>query len=333
MSILDIRSLEVSFQTKLGPLKAVRGIDLCLNPGEIVGLVGESGSGKSAACQAILKLIPHALIRGSVFFHGEDILTRSERELAAIRGSRIGMMFQDSLTALNPTRPIGDQIIEGMIKHRRIKKTLAFQKGVEILFQLGVNHPVERMEQYPHEMSGGIRQRIMLAIAISCQPELLIADEPTTSLDVVTQAQILQLLKSLNISILFITHDLNLISKIADRIYVMYAGKIIESNTTEELFNRPAHPYTKALFESTPNLVPREQALRVIPGSPPSPYNIPAGCPFHPRCPDAMKLCALKDPSQEASLPNPCWKYHPNAPEKSDAADSSQSFVETIHLR
>jgi len=327
MPILDIQNLRVSFHTKMGKLEAVRGIDLHVQPGEIVGLVGESGSGKSAAAQAILKLIPHATTSGTIRFHEDDLLMQSEKQLQTIRGSRIGVMFQDSQAALNPTRPIGDQITEGMIKHCQLKRDQAFQKGVEILFQLGVNLPVERMEQYPHEMSGGIRQRIMLAIAIACRPELLIADEPTTSLDVVTQAQILQLLKSLQTSILFITHDLNLISKISDRIYVMYAGKIVETNTTEELFARPRHPYTKALFESTPNLVPREQPLKMIPGSPPSPYNIPMGCPFHPRCPDAMKLCALKDPSQETALPYPCWKYHPKAPQKSDAADSSQSII------
>jgi len=333
MPVLDIQQLRVSFRTKTGLLEAVRGIDLCIHPGEIVGLVGESGSGKSAAAQVILKLIPNAHVQGKILFHGEDLLVKSEREIELIRGHQIGMMFQDSLTALNPTMPIGEQITEGMTKHRKLKRDVAFQKGVEMLFQLGVNYPVERMQQYPHELSGGIRQRIMLAISIACSPKLLIADEPTTALDVVTQAQILQLLKHLDTSILFITHDLNLISKIADRIYVMYAGKIVETRPTQELFKDPKHPYTQALFESTPNLAKGDNPLKIIPGSPPSPYQIPKGCPFHPRCPYAMKVCALKDPSDELSLPNSCWKYHPQAPRDPYAADTDQSVIETVHMR
>jgi len=313
MPILDIQKLKVNFQTKTGILEAVRGVDIRIHPGEIVGLVGESGSGKSATAQVILKLIPNAKVQGKILFHGEDLLTKTEKEIEPIRGHQIGMMFQDSLTALNPTMPIGEQITEGMSKHRRLKRDIAFQKGVEMLFQLGVNYPVERMEQYPHELSGGIRQRIMLAISIACSPELLIADEPTTSLDVVTQAQILQLLKHLDTSILFITHDLNLISKIADRIYVMYAGKIVETQGTEDLFANPKHPYTRALFESTPNLARSETPLRIIPGSPPSPYQIPSGCPFHPRCEHAMKICALIDPSDDQSLSHCCWKYQEGA--------------------
>jgi len=292
--VLDIRQLHITFNTHVAPLEVVRGVNLTVNLGEIVGLVGESGSGKSATAQAIMQLLQDAEIRGKILFHGEDLLAKSPREIEAIRGSQIGMMFQDSNAALNPTMSIGDQITEGLLKHRRLKRGDAFQKGVEMLFNLGVNNPVGRMNQFAHELSGGIRQRIMLAIAMACGPDLIIADEPTTAVDVITQAQILQLLKNLHTSILFITHDLNLISKIADRIYVMYAGKIVESSHTQELFESPKHPYTKALLESTPNLAGSH--LKIIEGSPPSPFHFPSGCAFHPRCPDALQICSLKDP-------------------------------------
>ncbi|NGX58362.1 MAG: Oligopeptide transport ATP-binding protein OppD [Chlamydiae bacterium] len=336
MPLLEIQHLQVSF----GSIDALRGVNLKIHRGEIVGLVGESGSGKSATAQSILRLIPDKpgiKMSGDIFFEGENLCTKTSREMELIRGRKIGMIFQDSNAALNPTMPIGDQLSEGVIKHLGIKKDFAFQKGVETLFNLGINNPVERMKQYSHELSGGIRQRILLAMAIACDPDLLIADEPTTALDVITQAQILQLLKNLDMSILFITHDLNLISKISDRVYVMYAGRIVEHNSTERLFSKPMHPYTQSLLQSIPSLsLATDSPLKVIQGSPPSPHNIPSGCAFHPRCDSAMKICSMCDPLQDTSLSFPCWKYHPHAQNQIreiDDINTDQPALETVQAR
>lgn len=330
MTLLEIKDLSVSFDK----IQVVRKINLKIAPGEIVGLVGESGCGKSATAQSILQLIPketNVKMTGNIFFEGENLFTKSAKELEQIRGRNIGMIFQDSKAALNPTMPIGDQLMEGVIKHLGIDRNMAFRKGVETLFNLGIDNPLVRMEQYPHELSGGIRQRILLAISIACRPSLLIADEPTTGLDAITQSQILRLLKSLDMSILFITHDLNLIAKISDRVYVMYAGQIVETNITNRLFSEPCHPYTQALLQSIPSLsINRNSPLKVIQGSPPSPLNIPGGCSFHPRCSDAMKICQMHDPHRDSSLICPCWKYHSQAQEDYDTYSDQPSF-ETVH--
>ncbi len=310
MPLLEIKNLHVRYGLTSRPVHAVRGVDLTISKGEIVGLVGESGCGKSAVAQSILKLERDAKLEGDIFFKSDNLMKMRDKDLSKVRGSQIAMMFQDSYAALNPTQSIGDQMIESMVKYDGIEKDRAFQKGVQLLFDLGVNLPALRMRQFPHQLSGGIMQRVMMAIAIARHPQLLIADEPTTSLDVITQAQILQLLAHLNLSVLFITHDLSLISQIADRVYVMYAGKILEENAPSELFSRPRHPYTKALLASTPHLKRESFPLEVVPGSPPSPFRIPSGCSFHPRCPHAMKVCAELDPGKESDLPTPCWLYH-----------------------
>jgi oligopeptide transport system ATP-binding protein len=316
MSLLEIKNLSVTFTTDSGTLNAVRNVDLSVNPGEIVGLVGESGSGKSTIAQAIMKLFSYddiVNVTGSILFNGDDLIPKSSKEMTRLRGGKIGLIFQDSGSSLNPTMTIGDQIIEGMRKHKKMSKDEAYTRAVELLFNLGINHPVERIEQYPYQLSGGIRQRVMFAIATCCQPELLIADEPTTSLDVTTESQVLQLLKNLDMSLLFISHDLNLISKICDRVYVMYAGQIVESNETENLFSSPLHPYTQALLHSMPSLsINRNAPLEVIQGSPPNPFQTPGGCAFHPRCSAAMKICQKMDPSEDKTLLTPCWRYVTN---------------------
>ncbi len=316
MSLLEIQNLNVVFRTDSGEQHAVRNVPLSIEQGEIVGLVGESGSGKSTIAQAILQLFSNdetAEVNGTILFNGENLMAKSSKEMERIRGAKIGLIFQDSGASLSPTMTIGDQIIEGMRKHLKLSKEDAYTRAVELLFNLGINHPVERVEQFPFQLSGGIRQRIMFAIATCCNPELLIADEPTTSLDVRAESQVLQLLKNLDMSVLFISHNLNLISKICDQVYVMYAGQIVESNNTKDLFASPKHPYTRALLHSMPNLsINRNASLQVIQGSPPNPFHTPSGCAFHPRCSVAMRICREKDPAEDQRLLTPCWKYVAN---------------------
>lgn len=315
--MIHIENLSVKVYSQDQVVHAVRGVSFSIGPGEIVGLVGESGSGKSVTAQAIMRLIPFARrvsTSGKILFKERDLLSLPEPEMNDIRGKEIGIIFQDSYSSFNPTMTIGEQLVEALRRHRSLSKEAAFTRGIELLFQMGINSPSERMDQYPHELSGGMRQRVLLAMAIGLEPELLIADEPTTALDVPTQAQILRILKNLGCSILFISHDLNVVSKICDRIYVMYAGQIVEESETAELFAHPKHPYTQALIRSIPSLTAcKNSPLQVIGGTPPHPLNLPTGCCFHPRCPKAMQVCALHDPHEQNLEIAPCFLYHPMA--------------------
>ncbi|CDQ19956.1 ABC transporter ATP-binding protein [Halobacillus karajensis] len=297
--LLDIRDLHVSFTTFGGEVQAVRGVNLELYRGETLAIVGESGCGKSVTANSIMRLIPSPpgkIKEGAILFKGVDMTQLPDKEVRKIRGVDISMIFQDPMTALNPTLTIGDQLTEGLRQHRSISKREANDQAVDMLNLVGIPNPVERLKQYPHEFSGGMRQRIVIAMALICEPELLIADEPTTALDVTIQAQILQLFqkiqKQTRVSIILITHDLGVVAKIADRIAVMYAGKVVETGTRKEIFHTPQHPYTRGLLQSVPRLDQKGEKLIPIDGTPPDLFSPPAGCPFTARCPMAMEVCS-----------------------------------------
>lgn len=282
--------------------KAVDGVTFSINPGETVALVGESGSGKSITSLSVLKLIdkPGKIIEGKIIFNGKDLVPLTNKEMANIRGKEIAMIFQEPMTALNPVFTIGEQIIETIVKHKKISRKEAFHRAVQILKMVGFPRAEETMHEYPHQLSGGMRQRAMIAIAVSCEPKLLIADEPTTALDVTIQAQILNLLdemkKKLNMAILLITHDLGVVAEHADRIMVMYGGQIVEDTYTDELFENPKHPYTKGLLESLPDIDKDVERLGSIKGSVPPAYSFPVGCRFADRCPHVMEKCRSEVP-------------------------------------
>jgi oligopeptide/dipeptide ABC transporter ATP-binding protein len=290
--ILSIRDLVVEFTTEDGVVKAVDGITYDLFPGETLGIVGESGSGKSVSTMSLLGLIPQPpgrIVRGEAFFQGKDLLKVSKRELRRIRGKDLAMVFQDPMTSLNPVLKIGYQIAEAITTHNPgVKDGAAKKRAVELLKLVGVPNPERRVDQYPHEFSGGMRQRAMIAMAIANEPSVLIADEPTTALDVTIQAQILEVLKKAqdetNAATILITHDLGLVAELADRVIVMYAGKVVELGDVSTIFSNPRHPYTIGLMDSLPKLTAEEEWLRPIPGQPPSLISRPPGCPFHPRC-------------------------------------------------
>lgn len=295
--ILDVKDLHVTFTTYGGTVQAVRGVDFHLNKGETLAIVGESGCGKSVTSNAVMKLIPSPpgkITSGRILFNGQDITKLHEKKMRSIRGVNISMIFQDPMTALNPTLTIGTQLMEGVKQHLRISDKEARERALEMMHLVGIPNPEERLKQYPHQFSGGMRQRIVIAIALICEPELLIADEPTTALDVTIQAQILDLFEKIQevtgVSIILITHDLGVVAKIADRIAVMYAGKIIETGTKREIFYNPQHPYTKGLLHSVPRLDTKGK-LKPIEGTPPDLFSPPKGCPFTARCPMAMEVC------------------------------------------
>lgn len=295
--ILDVKDLHVTFTTYGGTVQAVRGVDFHLNKGETLAIVGESGCGKSVTSNAVMKLIPSPpgkITSGRILFKGQDITKLHEKKMRSIRGVNISMIFQDPMTALNPTLTIGTQLMEGVKQHLRISDKEARERALEMMHLVGIPNPEERLKQYPHQFSGGMRQRIVIAIALICEPELLIADEPTTALDVTIQAQILDLFEKIQevtgVSIILITHDLGVVAKIADRIGVMYAGKIIETGTKREIFYNPQHPYTKGLLHSVPRLDTKGK-LKPIEGTPPDLFSPPKGCPFTARCPMAMEVC------------------------------------------
>jgi|SRR5690625_3335876 len=303
--ILDINDLHVAFSTYGGTVKAVRGVNIDLYKGETLAIVGESGCGKSVTAQAIMGLIPSPpgdITNGTITYKGTNLTKVSEKEMRTIRGANISMVFQDPMTALNPTLTIGTQLIEGLRQHRNVSKCEAKQKALDMMTLVGIPNPKERLKQYPHQFSGGMRQRIVIAIALICQPELLIADEPTTALDVTIQAQILELFehiqRSTGVSIILITHDLGVVAKIADRIAVMYAGKIIETGSKREIFYQPQHPYTKGLLNAVPRLDQQQTSLTAIDGTPPDLFSPPQGCPFAARCPYAMLVCEKVYPEQ-----------------------------------
>ncbi|MCR8995195.1 ABC transporter ATP-binding protein [Brevibacillus laterosporus] len=322
--ILEVKDLHVSFHTYAGEVKAVRGVNFHVNKGEAVAIVGESGCGKSVTAQSLMKLIPTPpgeYKQGQILFNGQDIIKKTKKEMESIRGKEIGMIFQDPMTSLNPTMTIGNQIMEGLIKHQNMSKAAAKERAIELLSIVGIPQPDRRVNQYPHEFSGGMRQRGMIAISLSCSPKLLIADEPTTALDVTIQAQILDLMKDLQkkmgTSIIMITHDLGVVAEMCDRVVVMYAGKVIEEGTVDEVFYNPQHPYTKGLLRSVPRLdLNRDEPLTPIFGTPPDLLKPPVGCGFAARCECTMKVCMEYDPelttisdSQRAA----CWLQHPLA--------------------
>ncbi|MER2260578.1 MAG: ABC transporter ATP-binding protein [Psychrobacillus sp.] len=296
--ILQIDNLQVSFKTYGGEVEAVRGVNFDLYKGETLAIVGESGCGKSVTSNAIMGLIPEPagmIKNGSILFKGKDLTKLSKSELRKIQGIDVSMIFQDPMTALNPTLTIGEQLTEGLRTHKKIGKQEARLKAIEMLNLVGIPNPSERLKQYPHQFSGGMRQRIVIAIALICGPELLIADEPTTALDVTIQAQILELFEEIqrktDISIILITHDLGVVAKIADRIAVMYAGKIVEIGDKREIFYTPQHPYTQGLLNSVPRLDLMDEELQPIDGTPPDLFSPPTGCPFTARCKFAMEVC------------------------------------------
>ncbi|MFC4558064.1 ABC transporter ATP-binding protein [Virgibacillus kekensis] len=315
--ILEVKDLHVTFSTYGGTVKAVRGVNFHLNKGETLAIVGESGCGKSVTSNAVMRLIPNPpgkISNGQILFKGKDLTQVSEKAMRSIRGVDISMIFQDPMTALNPTLTIGTQLIEGLKEHHKTSSKDAKQKALEMMRLVGIPNPDERLKQYPHQFSGGMRQRIVIAIALICEPELLIADEPTTALDVTIQAQILELFEKIQeqtgVSIILITHDLGVVAKIADRIAVMYAGKIVEVGTRREIFYNPEHPYTQGLLKSVPRLDLMGARLTPIDGTPPDLFSPPQGCPFTARCPFAMEVCDKVYPNPTAisdSHKVDCW--------------------------
>ncbi len=300
--VLNVSKLETHFFTDDGEIPAVDSVDFHINKGEVLGIVGESGSGKSVTSLSIMQLIqaPGKVVGGEITYKGENLLTKSEKEMRKIRGNEIGMIFQEPMTSLNPVFRIGNQLIEGIRIHKKWSKKKSWEHAISILKLVGLPRAEELMNEYPHQLSGGMRQRVMIAMAMACDPEVLIADEPTTALDVTIQAQILELMKKLNretnTSIILITHDLGVVAEICDRIVVMYSGKIVEQGKTSDIFQQPKHPYTIGLIESVPDVRVRKDRLYSIPGNVPKPGSIQKGCHFAPRCSFAFDKCFEEDP-------------------------------------
>ncbi len=303
--LLRIEDLRIWFSTRTSDVRAVDGVDLDILPGEVLGLVGESGSGKSVTARSIMRLVPMPpgrLVSGRVLFHGEDLTTLPEREMEDLRGSRISMIFQDPMTFLNPLFTAGNQVAEAIRRHQHLDSASAREEVIRLFRQVGIPSPETRFDAYPHQLSGGLRQRVMIAMALSSRPELLIADEPTTALDVTIQAQILALLRDLQqeygMGILLITHDLGVVAEMCDRVAVMYAGRIVEKAPIQSLFDRPEHPYSLGLMNAIPRPDLPGIAPQPIPGSPPDMANPPTGCPFHPRCPYREPICSDEFPPE-----------------------------------
>jgi oligopeptide/dipeptide ABC transporter ATP-binding protein len=302
-TLLSVQDLKVYFRGRTTVARAVDGISFDIRPGETVCLVGESGCGKTVSALTILDLIPKPpgeVMGGKVFFKGTDLLKLTETGMQKIRGNHIAMVFQEPLTSLNPVFTIGDQIGEAILVHEAVGPDVLRRRCIQLLKDIGIPSPEQRLKDYPHQLSGGQRQRVMIAMALACNPDLIIADEPTTALDVTVQAQILNLMQSIQetsaMSVLYITHDLGVVADIADRVYVMYAGIIAEQGNTAQIFNRPLHPYTQGLLASLPSRSRRGQRLHSIPGTVPNPAYKPPGCPFHPRCPLAIASCKSQFP-------------------------------------
>lgn len=304
MALLEVNNLEISFRHGKKYLTTVNGVSFHVNPGETLGIVGESGCGKSVTSLSIMGLLPENLSKigdtSEILFEGKSLTKLSQAEYQQIRGKDIAMIFQDPMTSLNPVLTIGYQMIEQIVTHEKVDKKTARERAAEMLEKVGIPRPEKVLQDYPHQLSGGMRQRVMIAMALSCNPKLLIADEPTTALDVTIQAQILELMKELqdefNTSIMFITHDLGVVAEICDRVIVMYAGEIIEEGTVEDIFNNPSHPYTIGLLNSIPDLEREERRLQSIPGSVPTPDKMPTGCRFSPRCKHATEKCRTQKP-------------------------------------
>ncbi|WP_213996599.1 ABC transporter ATP-binding protein [Tepidanaerobacter syntrophicus] len=317
-NLVEVKNLKTYFFTEDGVVPAVDGVDFSIKEGETLGIVGESGCGKSVTSLSILRLVPSPpgkIVDGEILFRGENLLKKSESEMRKIRGNDISMIFQEPMTSLNPVFTVGEQIAEAIELHQGLDKKQAMDKAVEMLKLVGIPSAEKRVYDFPHQMSGGMRQRVMIAMALSCNPSLLIADEPTTALDVTIQAQILELMKDLkkklNTSIMLITHDLGVVAEMAENVLVMYAGKVVEYADVRTIFKEPKHPYTIGLMESIPRLDQPREKLYVIEGTVPNPFDMPKGCRFHPRCPEAKDICVNREPVLISSNNHQvsCWKY------------------------
>jgi len=319
--LLSVEGLSISFQTDDGMVRVVSDVEFALRPGHTLGLVGESGCGKSVTAQTLMRLLPMPPARidaGRILFAGEDLVTASERRLRALRGDRLAMIFQEPMTSLNPTFTVGSQISEALILHRGLSWPEAREAAIEGLREVGIGSPEARCDQYPHQLSGGLRQRVMIAMALACRPALLIADEPTTALDVTVQAQILELLgklqRELGLAVLLITHDLGVVAELCDDIAVMYAGRIVEDGPAAAVLERPRHPYTAGLLASTPRKAPRGVLLPTIPGTVPPPGARGSGCNFAGRCPRVLDRCRNEQPKLSEIAPRQrveCWNPMP----------------------
>ncbi len=317
--LLRVEDLRTTFYTDEAVIRAVDGVSFSVKPGEVVGIVGESGCGKSVASLSIMRLIhypPGKIEGGKIYLNNRDLLTLTEREMRTIRGNEIAMIFQEPMTSLNPVYKIGDQVSEAIRLHQGLERSAAWEEAGRMLELVGIPRPREILDNYPHQLSGGMRQRAMIAMALSCNPKLLIADEPTTALDVTIQAQILELMRDLkeriNTAIIFITHDLGVIAEMAQYVIVMYSGKVVESTDVESLFNNPLHPYTAGLINSKPKLEEEKEVLDFIPGNVPNPMAMPEGCAFHPRCKEMMPICQQEMPDLLEPAPGHsvrCWLY------------------------
>ena len=330
MALLEVNDLHTSFFTPAGEVKAVNGVSFYLDSGKVLGIVGESGSGKSVTAYSIMQILEKTgkIVSGSVKFDGQELVGIGEKGMKKIRGNKISIIFQDPMTSLNPTYTIGHQLMEAIRLHTNRNKKEAWDRAVEMLKLVNVNEPEKRMKQYPFDFSGGIRQRVMIAMALACDPDILIADEPTTALDVTIQAQILELMqklqKELGMAIIMITHDLGVVAQLCDEVIVMYAGSICEQGTADEIFYNPKHEYTKGLLRSIPTLESDGQKLQPITGTPIDLLNMPAGCPFAPRCDAAMKIC-LRQRCERMQINNDhqaaCWVNVREAMKEEGGAD------------
>jgi peptide/nickel transport system ATP-binding protein len=321
-NILQVRDLKTHFETRNGTVKAVDGVTVDVNRGDTLGIVGESGCGKTVLALSVMRLIPEPpgrIVAGTISFDGIDLLSLDEEEMRKLRGREISMIFQEPMNSLNPVLKVGDQVAEAIRLHRGLSKKDSLERALEMLKLVGMPSPEERLKNYPHQMSGGMRQRVMIAMALSCNPRLMLADEPTTALDVTIQAQIIELINAMKekvgTSVILITHDLGVIAEAAQYAAVMYAGKVVEYCSVSDLFSNPLHPYTEGLMESTPNIgeIPDDKNVRlnVIPGTVPSLYSLPKGCSFQERCPYVMEICKEREPELKEKFPGHqvrCWK-------------------------
>lgn len=339
MELLKVTDLHTSFFTPAGEVKAINGVSFSLEKGKVLGIVGESGSGKSATAYSILQILAHPgkIVSGSIKFNGEELVGASKEKMQEIRGNKISIIFQDAMTSLNPVFTVGNQLIEAIMLHTDRNKAQAKERAIEMLSLVGVNEPEKRINQYPHEFSGGMRQRVMIAMALACEPDILIADEPTTALDVTIQAQILDLMrelqKQLGMSIILITHDLGVVAEMCDEVIVMYAGEVCERGTADEIFYNPKHEYTKGLMRSIPNVNTSGQRLKPIGGTPVDLLNMPDGCPFAPRCDNAMKVC-LNFKAHELRINDghisSCWH---NVKERIESGEMTEKEAEEMYLK
>ncbi len=302
-NILEIKGLEITYEVEEGTVRAVNNIDISLGRGKTLGLVGETGAGKTTTALAVLRLVPDppgVIKNGEIFLEGKNIFNYTEKDMELIRGDQVSMIFQDPMTSLNPVLTVGDQIAEVIMIHQSLNKKQAYEKAKDMLELVGI--PGERAGEYPHQFSGGMKQRVVIAIALACNPKVLIADEPTTALDVTIQAQVLELMKNLRdkygTSMILITHDLGVVAEVCDEVSIMYAGKIIEHGNLVDIFDNHKHPYTEGLFNSLPNIEDKGEPLKPIPGLVPDPSNLPSGCAFHPRCPYAKDICKEQVPEK-----------------------------------